>query len=345
MMDKMNNAKCFLNLLLTERPTDDTRVTLAWKRRRHTAFTLVELLVVIAIIGILVGLLLSAVQAAREAARRMQCNNNLKQIGLAIQMHESSHRHLPTGGWGNAWVGDPNYGFGQQQPGGWVFNVLPYIEQENVRQQANGLPLTSRRGALQRMLSNSVPTLVCPSRRGVESFPYFSDFPLRNSDLPATAAKSDYAINGGSLQINSGQGPDSHSDRDVRAYSWPPLNEFNGVSFVRSRTRFAEITDGLSNTYLVGEKYVSIDDPTGFGGDDQTMYVGDDGDIRRWGSGPPLSDHRALRNRWAFGSRHSGVCGFVFADGSVHNIAFEIDGTIHELLSNRRDGKVVTLPD
>jgi len=129
----------------------------------------------------------------------MQCNNNLKQIGLAIQMHESSHRHLPTGGWGNAWVGDPNYGFGQQQPGGWVFNVLPYIEQENVRQQANGLPLSSRRVALQRMLSSAVSTFVCPSRRGVQSFPYLSQFPLRNSDLPENAAKSDYAINGGSL--------------------------------------------------------------------------------------------------------------------------------------------------
>jgi len=315
------------------------------QQRRHSAFTLVELLVVIAIIGVLIGLLLSAVQAAREAARRMQCNNNLKQIGLAIQLHENSHRHLPTGGWGNAWVGDPNYGFGQQQPGGWVFSILPYLEQDNVRQQGSGLPPATRRLALQRMLASNVSTLNCPSRRSAGAFPYLSIHPLRNSDLPESAAKSDYAVNGGSLQINSGEGPDSHSDADVRAYDWPPLNDFNGVSFVRSRIRLAEIADGLSNTYVVGEKYVNQWDPTGFGGDDQSMFIGDDADIRRWGSGPPLSDSRDLDNRRAFGSRHAGVCGFVFADGSVHNIAFDIDQTTHELLSNRCDGKVVAVPD
>ena len=91
-------------------------------RKRHglrRAFTLVELLVVIAIIGILVALLLPAIQAAREAARRGQCQNHLKQIGIAFLNYESTHKSFPSGGWGWKWTGDPEGGTGERQPGGW----------------------------------------------------------------------------------------------------------------------------------------------------------------------------------------------------------------------------------
>ena len=103
-------------------------------------FTLVELLVVITIIGILIALLLPAVQAAREAARMLQCQNNLKQISLAALDHEHINGWFPTGGWGYNWVGDPNRGFGRDQPGGFFYNCLPYMEQQALHDLAQDAP-------------------------------------------------------------------------------------------------------------------------------------------------------------------------------------------------------------
>ena len=202
--------------------------------------SLVELLVVIAIIGILVGLLLSAVQAAREAARRMQCNNNLKQIGLAIQMHESSHRHLPTGGWGNAWVGDPNYGFGQQQPGGWVFNVLPYIEQENLFRMVD----------TDEMHKLPVKGYYCPTRRSPTTY-----------GTTTLTTRCDYNGNAGT----------TFSNRTPADGSAGGANTFNGV-VVRENVgnvTIVGITDGTSNTLMLAEKWLHPNRHNADGGDNE----------------------------------------------------------------------------
>jgi len=169
-------------------------------------FTLVELLVVIAIIGILVSLLLPAVQSAREAARRMQCQNNLKQLGLASLVHEDAHKHFPSSGWGWRWTGNPNGGFGRKQPGGWIYNLLPFIEQSAIHDVGSGLSGTQLNQALSLASQTPIGSLYCPTRRAAVAYPLVRNGDLANNATACRAGscsvgRADYQANTGSINM------------------------------------------------------------------------------------------------------------------------------------------------
>lgn len=325
------------------------------RRLESRGFTLVELLVVITIIGILISLLLPAVQAAREAARRAQCGNNLKQIGLAALNHENAHGFFPSCGWGWAWVGDPDRGFGKTQPGGWVYNILPYMEQEALHQLGAGKSDADKKAAAAEVCKTPIAAFNCPSRRRAVAYPATysgGSFHAYNADPVSVHARSDYAANGGTtVQVYTG--PSSVPAPDWTG--WPSWSlTCDGVSYLRSQVTMAGIRDGASNTYFVAEKYLRPEDyMTGYDGADNTsMYQGQDWDVQRWGNGenplpngqagptnafPPRQDTPGYSNWMIFGSAHAGGFQAVFCDGSVHTISYSIAAEVHTRLANRKD--------
>jgi prepilin-type processing-associated H-X9-DG protein len=315
----------------------------------------VELLVVITIIGILIALLLPAVQAAREAARRAQCTNQLKQIGLAALNHESTFRYFPAGGWGGDVVGDPNYGFGINQPGTWLFNILPYIEQQQVHDMCLGLTGSTLSATTDAMQQKVISGLICPSRRAAALYPwYIPNRPINSAGTITSMARTDYAANCGDPLDNQEAymaDPNPISGGTASTYPWPNTSAvYSGVEFARSMIKMADIKDGTSNTYLAGEKYLNPDHYTNGqdDGDDWSLYSGAQNDNVRTcyyasstSNYAPMQDTSSFTDTERFGSAHAAGCNMVFCDGSVRNISYSIDAQTHAHLGNRKDGQVI----
>jgi prepilin-type N-terminal cleavage/methylation domain-containing protein/prepilin-type processing-associated H-X9-DG protein len=336
------------------------------RMRENHGFTLVELLVVITIIGILIALLLPAVQAAREAARRMQCTNNLKQLALGCLGHENLNKRFPTNGWGYGWTGDADRGTDWRQPGGWLYNVLPFIEQQELHdlgQSMGDWSDPSRKGANAQRLVTVVSAFFCPTRRSALVYPTWLTF--ANASAAPLVVKCDYAINGGDHYTqpywspSSGdsatgpanpaqiENPPGQMTANGRATFVAISSVATGISYCGSMITMADVSDGASNTYLLGEKYVNPDWYTNGGdfGDNESALGGDNEDIARWtgynDNTPvlaPLPDTPGDGSRGLFGSAHSTGFQMAFCDGSVQSMNYMIDLVTHKNLGNRKDG-------
>ncbi len=289
--------------------------------RQHRAFTLVELLVVIAIIGILVSLLLPAVQAAREAARRMSCYNNLKQIGLALHNYHDTHQALPMGWIGVDQVTRQPHALGQ--PGwGWAARVLPFLEQSNTESLVQGdLPITDPSNLAAR--NTHLALYRCPSDAGSQQF-----FNITGSMPTVRIPVANYVGMAGTQELENCE----------------PLPigvqcETDGIFYHNSATNFRDIIDGLSNTFMVGERNSKIDNSTWVG----SIPGADEGFERFLG----IADH-APNTVGAhlddLSSYHPGGTNFVIADGSVRLIASTIDLQVYKGLATTQGGEPVKLP-
>ena len=342
---------------------------------RFYAFTLVELLVVIAIIGILIGLLLPAVQSVREAARNLQCKNNMKQMGLAALNHESLQKSFPTGGWGYDWVGNPEYGFGKKQPGGFFYNILPFMEQSVVHDYSTQTSESAKTGAT-RMIETPIPAFYCPSRRGVGV--YANDQPSATWGAPKfggtsgservnqvqKVARTDYCGNAGNGTSISHSGPSKYSESYT--YTGYGKNQPNGVVYIQSEVRISAISDGLTNTAMLAEKLIVPEhyEDGKDAGDNQSCYTGGDVDLIRYMGTtsiltpsytketfpvkdvfPPACDSRQYDKSpysWhAMGSAHSSALNVVLCDGSVVGINYEIDLFVYSAFGNRMDQQII----
>ena len=294
---------------------------MTFRPNRTAGFTLVELLVVIAIIGILIGMLIPAVQHVREAARRTSCLNNFRQIGLALHNYEGARRRLPNG------INSPSAT--EFASSTWLTQILPFIEQQAVWDDARSDYASTPSPFFDHLgMKRVIPTFNCPSDPSSGVAHWTSD----GTGNYVVASTNYLGVNGTNFEAQ------------------------DGMFYLNSETRFAEVTDGLSNTLLVGERPPSPDYWYGwwYAGYGQgasgspDMVLG----TRELNRGATFLDHcdvgpyhfergsNEMCDTLHFWSHHPGGANFVLADGSVKFISYDAD-PVMPALSTRAGDEVI----
>ncbi len=332
------------------------------RRRRPAAFTLIELLVVIAIIAILIGLLLPAVQKVREAAARMRCQNNLKQIGIAMHSYHDVRSKFPPGGaMGTGtgqdyqpWPGNDNNGDWNSDQGNWIVYSLPYLEQDNLYKGIN--PRAN--------VYNSVHATVS-ANPALQPAPKYIRCP--SDDFDPNAKVTNYV---GSMGPQCSIGPygfDPNQQYCTTAMGWGYAtspdhgNDWssNGIRGMFNRLgaiiNMAMAKDGLSNTILIGESLPKHHDHLAGGAwwhfnSSGAAHCSTIVPINQRSDGPscPGTAQQSCPSNWnisfGFKSNHSGGANFLFGDGSVRFVSQSIEHRTYQLLGARDDGLAVNLP-
>lgn len=304
---------------------------------RRIGFTLIELLVVIAIIAILIGLLLPAVQKVREAANRMKCSNNLKQIGLALHNYESRNSEFPPGFGTNVMPDGHNSPNG---PGwGWAAYILEELEQSNLRRQ-----IDFSNSILDPMHMNvrvqSLSAFLCPSDPGPKTIPVYrfngGNF---NGTVLAEAGRSNYVAVFGTGEV--GEDPPGNAD---------------GVFYRNSRTRVADVSDGLSNTFFIGERSTRLASITWVGAiyssgvpknpltGSASTWSGEGAAVHCLGHASNQPGHTPNGTSGHvddFASFHTTGVLFLRGDGSVKILNDSINPSVYQALVTRAGGEVI----
>jgi prepilin-type N-terminal cleavage/methylation domain-containing protein/prepilin-type processing-associated H-X9-DG protein len=305
-------------------------------RRQRRGFTLIELLVVIAIIAILIALLLPAVQQAREAARRTQCKDNLKQIGLALHNYHDVYKTFPPGYIFDVRDADPPTGTGTccRESWGWPAMILPFIDQKPLFEQlgVNKTPLDQAIAtggtAYQQLLQTPLEVFRCPSDPGGNKGPTVTH---QNRHFGGGIGTT--AAGWGNWVASSSNYVGVAGNRERVGSRYPNPNDTNGIFSYNSKIRIADITDGTSNTFLVGERdasncrggsWVGTRNPYGgTGGRGIYLVVGGAHGATLTLNAPAWNGNNLCGE--GFSSRHAGGAHFLLGDGHVVFISDNIN--------------------